>query len=54
MSNKLSDAHWWGYAAMPEGFEYPYTVDDTPMHLVCQFHLGKGMVYVFADLDYFF
>ena len=54
MSNKLADAHWWGYAALPDGMEYPYTVDENPMHLVCQFHLDEGMVYVFADLDYFF
>ena len=50
----LSLEHWWGNPAMPETMEYPYTIEDNPMTLVCQFHLGEGMVYVFADLDYFF
>lgn len=46
--------HWWGFAAMPEGMDYPYCGEDDPMTLVCQFALGEGMVYVFANLDYFF
>ena len=50
----LDEAHWWGYAALPEQAEYPLTTDKDPMTLICQFHLGEGMVYVFANLDYFF
>lgn len=46
--------HWWGYAALPEGFEQPYHGTDNPMTLVCQFALGEGAVWVFADLDYWF
>lgn len=47
-------AHWWGFAAMPEGMNLPYHGQDNPMTLVCQFALGDGAVYVFADLDYWF
>ncbi len=46
--------HWWGFAVMPEAMDYPYNGDDNPLTLVCQFHYAEGMVYVFADLDYFF
>ena len=53
-TRNIADEHWWGNPAMPEGMEYPYTIGDNPMTLICQFHLGEGMVYVFADLDYFF
>ena len=47
-------SHWWGFAAMPESMVYPSNGEDNPLTLVCQFHLGTGMVYVLADLDYFF
>ena len=47
------DSHWWGFAAMPEEMEYPFNGEDNPLTLVCQFHHGDGMIYVFADLDYF-
>ena len=50
----FSDNHWWGFAAMPPGMEPPFHGEDNPMTLVCQFALGEGMVYVFADLDYWF
>ena len=50
----LAREHWWGFAAMPEEMEYPVTAEGDPMTLICQFHAGEGMVYVFADLDYFF
>ena len=46
--------HWWGFAAMPENMTYPSNGEDNPMTLVCQFALGEGLVYVLADLDYFF
>ena len=46
--------HWWGFATMPENMTYPSNSEDNPMTLICQFKLGEGLVYVFADLDYFF
>jgi hypothetical protein len=46
--------HWWGFAAMPENMDYPFNGEENPLTLICQFHLGDGMVYVLADLDYFF
>lgn len=51
---ELARGHWWGFAAMPEEMEYPLTPEGDPMTLVCQFHAGEGMVYIFANLDYFF
>jgi len=51
---KVFQSHWWGFAAMPEGMSPPYHGQDNPMTLVCQFALGDGAVYVFADLDYWF
>lgn len=50
----MTQSHWWGFAAMPEDMEYPNNGEDNPMTLICQFQLGDGMVYVLADLDYFF
>ena len=50
----MTNSHWWGFAAMPEDMEYPSNGEDNPLTLICQFHLGNGMVYVLADLDYFF
>ena len=47
-------SHWWGFAALPKGMEQPYHGEDNPMTLVCQFALGEGAVWVFADLDYWF
>jgi len=46
--------HWWGFATLPEGLEQPYRGEDNPMTLVCQFALGEGAVWVFADMDYWF
>ena len=46
--------HWWGFAAMPENMMYPSNGKDNPMTLICQFILGEGLVYVLANLDYFF
>ena len=46
--------HWWGFATMPKNMTYPSNGEDNPMTLICQFKLGEGLVYVFADLDYFF
>lgn len=50
----ISAEHRWGFAALPEGVEYPYSGEDNPMTLIGQYHLGEGMLYLFADLDYFF
>lgn len=47
-------SHWWGFATMPEGMEYPSNGEDNPLTLVCQFKHDGGLVYVLADLDYFF
>ncbi len=52
MNTALS--HWWGFAALPENLTYPENGLDNPMTLVCQFAHADGLVYVFADLDYFF
>ena len=49
-----TSSHWWGFAALPDGVEYPYNGEGNPLTLVCQLHYGEGMIYVFADLDYFF
>lgn len=50
----LATEHWWGFAAMPNTMEYPSRGQDNPLTLICQFRCGNGMVYVLADLDYFF
>ena len=50
----LATEHWWGIAAMPKTMEYPSHGDENPMTLVCQFRYRNGMVYILADLDYFF
>ena len=50
----LADEHWWGFAALPDGVDYPENGEDNPLTLICQFHHGDGMVSVLADLDYFF
>lgn len=50
----LATEHWWGFAAMPNTMEYPLRGQDNPLTLICQFRCGNGMVYVLADLDYFF
>lgn len=39
---------------MPDTMTYPSRGQDTPLTLICQFRYGGGMVYVLADLDYFF
>ena len=51
---EIALGHWWGFAAMPENMAYPTNGEDNPLTLVCQFPAGEGMVYVLADLDYFF
>ena len=50
----LDAPHWWGFAALPEEMEYPYNGEENPLTLICQFRYEEGMVYVFADLNYFF
>lgn len=51
MNDQLN--HWWGFAQLPEGVDYPSS-EDNPLTLVCQFEYEDGLVSVFADLDYFF
>ena len=46
--------HLWGFAQLPDAIPYPYHGEDNPMTLVCQSRLDEGIVYIFADLDYFF
>ena len=53
-TQSLADEHWWGFAALPDGVDYPENGEDNPLTLICQFHHGDGMVSVLADLDYFF
>ena len=53
-THSLADEHWWGFAALPDGVDYPENGEDNPLTLICQFHHGDGMVSVWADLDYFF
>ena len=50
----IGSDHFWGFADLPEGTEYPYNGEDNPMTLICQFRLDEGLVSVFADLEYFF
>lgn len=50
----LGSEHFWGFADLPEGTDYPYNGEDNPMTLICQFKLDDGLVSVFADLEYFF
>lgn len=45
--------HWWGFAQLPDGVDYPTNGEDNPLTLVCQFEHGNGLLSVFADLDYF-
>lgn len=44
----------WGFAQLPDSFPYPFHGEDNPMTPVCQAHLDGGILYIFADLDYFF
>ena len=59
-------SHWWGFPDMPEAFEWPCNADGDLLTFICQICLDdiaeldsegilphKGMLWFFADLDYF-
>ena len=60
-------SHWWGFPDLPEAFEWPCGSDsETLLTFICQIRLEdiaefdtegilphKGMLWFFADLDYF-
>ena len=59
-------SHWWGFPDLPEDFEWPCNEDDDLLTFICQIRLEeiaeldtdnrlphKGMLWFFADLDYF-
>ena len=60
-------SHWWGFPDLPEAFDWPSGSDsETLLTFVCQIRLEeiaeldhegrlphKGMLWFFADLDYF-
>ena len=60
-------SHWWGFPDLPEAFEWPSGRDpETLLTFICQIRLEeiaeldtegrlphKGMLWFFADLDYF-
>ena len=59
-------SHWWGFPDLPETCEWPCNEDGDLLTFICQIHLEevaeldvdnilphKGMIWFFADLDYF-
>ena len=59
-------SHWWGFPDMPEAFEWSCNADGDLLTFICQICLEdiaeldpecklphKGMLWFFADLDYF-
>lgn len=59
-------SHWWGFPELPEAFEWPCNEDGDLLTFICQISLEdisefdtdnrlphKGMIWFFADLDYF-
>ena len=59
-------SHWWGFPDMPEAFDWPCNSDGDLLTFICQICLEdiadldvddrlphKGMLWFFADLDYF-
>ena len=59
-------SHWWGFPDLPEDFEWPCNNDGDLLTFICQIRLEeiaeydhdcrlphKGMIWFFADLDYF-
>ena len=66
VENLTGKSHWWGFPDMPEAFEWPCNNDGDLLTFVCQIRLEeiagldsecrlphKGMLWFFADLDYF-
>ena len=59
-------SHWWGFPDLPEAFEWPCNLEGDLLTFICQIRLDdiagldsedklphKGMLWFFADLDYF-
>ena len=59
-------SHWWGFPDLPEAFEWPCDEDGDLLTFICQISLEdiseldsenrlphKGIIWFFADLDYF-
>ena len=59
-------SHWWGFPDLPEAFEWPCDEDGDLLTFICQISLEdiseldsenrlphKGMIWFFAELDYF-
>ena len=59
-------SHWWGFPDLPEAFEWPCDEDGDLLTFICQISLKdiseldsenrlphKGMIWFFAELDYF-
>ena len=59
-------SHWWGFPDLPEAFEWPCDEDGNLLTFICQISLEdiseldsenrlphKGMIWFFAELDYF-
>ena len=59
-------SHWWGFPDLPEAYEWPCNEDGDLLTFICQISLEdiseldsenrlphKGMIWFFADLDYF-
>ena len=59
-------SHWWGFPDLPEAFEWPCNEDGELLTFICQISLEdiseldsenrlphKGIIWFFADLDYF-
>lgn len=59
-------SHWWGFPDLPEAFEWPCNEDGDLLTFICQISLEdisefdtdnrlphKGIIWFFADLDYF-
>ena len=59
-------SHWWGFPDLPEAFEWPCDEDGNLLTFICQINLEdiseldsenrlphKGMIWFFAELDYF-
>ena len=64
--NLTAKSHWWGFPDMPEAFEWPCNNDGDLLTFICQIRLEeiagldsecrlphKGMLWFFADMDYF-
>ena len=64
--NLAGKSHWWGFPDLPEACEWPCNEDGDLLTFICQISLEdisefdtdnrlphKGIIWFFADLDYF-